>query len=599
MRPRLSVDASAVVERMCRRMHRRGPDAGGLRQDPEGGCVLGHRRLSIIDRDSRSDQPMSSQGGRFMIVFNGEIYNYRELKRGLESRGCRFRTSGDTEVILELIAREGLSAVKQLRGMFAFALWDKGERVLYLVRDPYGIKPLYYSLGEPGLLFASQVKGIVASSVVSRAIDPAGLTGFFLWGSVPEPWTIYDAVKAVPAGSMVTIQDLQVRKTELYMDISRIWQHGRDAGSAADLQEKVRAGILDTVRNHLIADVPVSVFLSGGLDSSVVAGTIAELKHPVEAITVGFEEFTNTPADEVPPARQIAQHFGIAHSVRMVGRREFEDDLPAILDAMDQPSIDGINTWFAAKAAAERGYKVVLSGIGGDELLAGYSTFRDVPRLARIGRTLDAVPGLRQSSKALFATAATLLHKPKLTGIPATCGSPRGTYYLSRGLFLAEDLAAVIGGEIAAEGLRRLGSPYGGAGECASSRDQDWAGCVASLESTRYLRNQLLRDSDWASMAHSLELRTPLVDHVLAESLGSYAACFLNGVGKRMLANSLADALPAAIVNRRKTGFGLPLGTWLGGVDSKLSVAGHGRPEAWGRRWARVVASQYHPATIP
>lgn len=596
LRPQPPLDPSEVVERMCARMHSRGPDAAGLWKQRDGGCVLGHRRLSIIDLDSRSDQPMSSRDGRFVIVFNGEIYNYRELKRGLESRGCTFRTSGDTEVILELVARDGLGAIEQLRGMFAFAVWDDDKQMLHLVRDPYGIKPLYYAICETGVLFASQVKALATSGAISRVIDPAGLAGFFLWGSVPEPWTIYEAIKTVPAGSIVTIQDRQVREVGCYMDISRAWNHSADGENAARLREKVRESVVDAVRSHLVADVPVSVFLSGGLDSSVIAGIIAELKHPVEAITVGFEEFANTQADEIPPARLIARHFGIPHTVRMVGRREFEDDLPAILDSMDQPSIDGINTWFAAKAASERGYKVVLSGIGGDELFAGYSTFRAVPFLASVARTLDGVPGLRRSTRPLFAIVAALLHKPKVEAIPATNGSPNGAYFLARALFLPEDLPVVIGRDVAEEGLRRLGSPYGCGEESRELRDKGWPGCVAALESTRYLRNQLLRDSDWASMAHSLELRTPLVDRVLANALAPYAAAFMDGAGKRMLSNSVTGGLPEKIVRRRKTGFGLPMGTWLDRMDAKLADSNYSRPESWGRRWSRIVGGQFCPA---
>ena len=598
MRPGIEIDARGLVEQMCSSMRKRGPDAVGLWKSSGDRCILGHRRLSIIDLDPRSNQPMSSGDGRFVIVFNGEIYNYRELKRGLESRGCVFRTGGDTEVILELIARDGLGAVKQLRGMFAFALWDNELRILHMVRDPYGIKPLYYALGGPGLLFASQVKALAASKAVSRSVDPAGLSGFFLWGSVPEPWTIYEAIKAVPAGTIVTIKNMAIRESVPYNDISTAWHNARESEDTASLQQQVRASLLDSVRNHLVADVPVSVFLSGGIDSSAIAGIIAELRHPIEGITVGFEEFANTPADEVPPARLIARHFGISHSVAMVGRKEFENDLSAVLDAMDQPSIDGINTWFAAKAAAERGYKVVLSGIGGDELLAGYSTFRDVPLVAGLGRLLSSVPAIRRSSKPLFAAAAALLRKPKLAAIPATCGSPRGAYYLSRGLFLAEDLPAMIGRDVAEEGLRRLGSPYGDADEAEALRGAGWPGRVAALESTRYLRNQLLRDSDWASMAHSLELRTPLVDHVLAASLAPYAAAFMGGTGKRMLANSVAAGLPAAIVNRRKTGFGLPIGSWLGAMSTQSHDTAEPKPEPWGRRWARVVAGQFQPATM-
>jgi asparagine synthase (glutamine-hydrolysing) len=343
----------------------------------------------------------------------------------------------------------------------------------------------------------------------------------------------------------------------------------------------------------LIADVPVSVFLSGGVDSGVVAGLASELGTSVEGITIGFQEFSGHHDNEVPVARAIATHYGLAHHVRMVTRTEFDQDIPRILDAMDQPSIDGVNTWFASKAAAERGYKVVLSGIGGDELFCGYSSFRQIPSQAALGRMLSLIPGAGSLLRGPCAMIARLRSQPKLVGLPTFLRSLEGLYFLRRGLFLPTELPALLGSDTAREGLARLGGfPPG----MTSAHARDGAAAVGLLESTLYLRNQLLRDSDWASMGHSLELRTPLVDAKLLETLGPFVSAFVGGAGKGMLAKSPKKPLPGLAVNRPKTGFSLPMATWFpaatyrcaGSYTTLLSAPG----TPWARRWARSVLAE-------
>ena len=289
-------------------------------------------------------------------------------------------------------------------------------------------------------------------------------------------------------------------------------------------------------------------------------------------------------------AAAIAAHYGLPHFVRRVSRAEFEQDIPRILGAMDQPSIDGANTWFASKAAAERGYKVVLSGVGGDELFCGYSSFRQIPRTAAMGRAITAIPGARALLGAPCAYLAKRLAKPKLAVVPAFMDSLEGAYFLNRSLFLPEDLPALMGADMAREGLARLcGSPPG----MTQADARDGAAAVGLLESTHYLRNQLLRDSDWASMGHSLELRTPLVDAALLETLGPYVSGFVGGAGKAMLAQSPGKPLPEFIINRPKTGFSMPMAQWLSeatdqrALGNNSMLAAPGTP--WARRWAMTV----------
>lgn len=594
----METPALAAVQRMTARMAARGPDAEGLWSGE--GVVLGHRRLAILDLDARSNQPMVSGCGRYVIVFNGEIYNFRDLRRDLEADGASFRTTSDTEVLLALYARDGERMLPKLRGMFAFALWDTQARELFLARDPYGIKPLYYAQTPRGFIFASQVKAVLASGEVSPELEMAGLAGFYLWGSVPEPWTLYRDVFALPAGHWLRARADVMAAPVCWHDIRVHWQGARSPSpqpspatgrGSQPLLERVRETMRDSIRAHLVADVPVSVFLSGGIDSGTVAGLAAELGAQVEGITIGFEEFAGRHDDEVPVARAIAKHYGLSHHVRHVSRAEFEQDLPRIFDAMDQPSIDGLNTWFASKAAAERGYKVVLSGVGGDELLCGYSTFRQIPRMAALGRVAATIPGARALLRSSCAWLAQHRAQPKLAALPDWIDSVEGNYFLRRCLFLPAELPALMGVEPAYEGLARLGGTPPG---MVQANARDGAAAVGLLESTYYLRNQLLRDSDWASMGHSLELRTPLVDAHVLEALGPWLSDFAGGAGgKTMLARSPEKPLPDAIIQRPKTGFGVPMAKWLSEATDQIAwadlplLAAPGTP--WARRWAYAI----------
>ncbi|MEM7429743.1 MAG: asparagine synthase (glutamine-hydrolyzing) [Pseudomonadota bacterium] len=581
--------AEEAVRSMCMHMARRGPDAQRVVSLDEGRTVLGHRRLAIVDLAARADQPMQTRDGRFTLTYNGEIYNFLELRSELEEQGAKFVTHSDTEVLLELYRRDGAAMLARLRGMFAFAIWDAEERELFAARDAYGIKPLYIAELDGGVAFASQVKTLLASGLVSKAQDPAGLAGFYLWGHVPEPWTLYSSICAVPAGHWLTVQDGKVTQTRCWHRIARHWQVPAKSCSAEELQARVTQEVERSVEAHLTADVPVSVFLSGGIDSGAVSGHAAALGTETEGITIGFAEFAGRKEDEVPVARELAAHFSLPQRVRMVSRAEFEQDLPLILDAMDQPSVDGVNTWFASKAAAEAGYKVVLSGVGGDELFYGYRSFRNIPKLARIGRMAGRVPGLSALMRPAMQGAARLKRHPKLAAITDYWQSEHQLHSLQRGLFLPHELPELMGADEAAYGLEALTG-------VTPPKGRDGAATVGLLESTRYLRNQLLRDSDWASMAHSLELRTPLVDTGLLSGLAPYSAQFTEGRGKALLANSPQPPLPEHIANRRKTGFSVPMVRWLAEAagrplwDRVPMLSGPSVP--WARRWAYALQQQ-------
>jgi asparagine synthase (glutamine-hydrolysing) len=595
--------ANSDLGELCRmrdHMAARGPDGAGIWLSDDQRVALGHRRLSIIDLSERAVQPMLTADRMLAVTFNGEIYNYRELRRGLEAKGYLFRSQSDTEVLLHLYADKGEAMVHELRGMFAFALWDSRKRALLLARDPYGIKPLYYADDGRTLRFASQVKALLAGGAISRESDAAGWVGFYLFGSVPEPWTSHAAVRALPAGSTIWIDDRGLGEPNRYFSVAKTFsdaEHRSACVSNEEVQAYVRGALLDSVRHHLVADVPVGAFLSAGIDSGALLGLMRDAGYEdIQTITLAFEEFQGRPDDESKLAAEVATRYKTRHATRVVTRREFCDELPRILETMDQPSIDGINTWFVSKAARELGLKVAISGLGGDELFGGYSSFRDIPRWVRLLALPSRVPFAGETFRALADAAVHHFPRisPKSGGLLTYGGSYHGAYLLRRGLFMPWELRHVMPASMAAEGLERL-RPAEHIASMLKPAPKNGFAKVATLEASLYMRNQLLRDTDWASMAHSLEVRVPLVDATLLRALAPISSKLQTKPVKRWLAASPAVSLPRAVLNRAKTGFSTPVQTWLQ-QDERLhqwrrvpsfTVAGY----PWARRWAYQVAT--------
>jgi asparagine synthase (glutamine-hydrolysing) len=592
-------------------MAARGPDARGTFVDARGRLGLGHRRLAIQDLDRRSDQPFADAQGRLRLVFNGELYDFRARRAEFEAQGRKFRTDSDTEVLLALLERDGEAALPTLRGMFALALWDSRRGALLLARDPYGIKPLYFTTGEHGdgvLRAASQVKALRAGGRIGAEADPAGLAGFYLTGSVPEPFTLVRAITALPAGHALWVDERGPRSTRCFYSIPAVLAAAA-RGPAPELprearareravDDAVRAALLDTVERHLVSDVPVGLFLSAGLDSAALLALATEVGRrrgagPPRTVTLAFDEYRGRADDEAPLAERVARQYGAEHSTLVLSAAEFERGLPALLRSMDQPSIDGVNTWCVSRAAAQAGLRVALSGLGGDELFGGYPAFRDLPRSVAnfgLGRHL---PGLGRLSRAVLAALLPPSVNPKVAGLLEFGGDWAGAYLLRRGLFLPWELPALMGKELAREGLERLAPLAQVQSALVPDPGGDFAR-VVSLESSLYMRNQLLRDTDWASMAHSLEVRVPLVDTALLERLAPLCAHGQLSLGKGALGRAPRPALPAALLERPKTGFVVPIAGWLEslpGLDPWRRVpqlARKGCP--WARRWAYTVA---------
>ncbi len=546
-------------------MARRGPDAVGEWHSAGGRMSMGHRRLSIIDIDESGNQPMTSPDGRYVIIFNGEIYNYRELRRELEAAGLQFRTTSDTEVLLAMFARDGERMLMKLRGMFAFCVWDARDRSVFMARDPYGIKPLNYSLTAGTLRVASQVKALLAGGGVSRTLDPAGLVGFLVRGTVPQPFTTHEEIRTLPAGSYAIVDQHGSMTIHRYFSLAEVYRDGVERSHEVkreDWQEIVREAVRESVRHHLVADVPLGAFLSSGKDSTTVTALAAEAGYKeLTCVTIRCAEFIGTKQDEVPLAKLVADEYGVRHVVRAVTKDEFTADIPRILEAMDQPTIDGWNSYYVNKAAGELGMKVMLSGTGGDELFGGYSSFRKIPRFVRAARVPSKVPGLPSAVDRVYRAVRSSKSSPKSGLVLKYCGTYAGAYLMKRGVFMPEELPSVLPRAIVEEGLRRLDLLSHIRGALTPDPGSPFAR-VATLESSYFMRDQLLRDIDWTSMSHSVEVRVPLVDAHLLQKIVP-VLCAAHDHKKLLLLGAPAQALPPAIVNRPKTGFLLPIRQWL------------------------------------
>lgn len=586
----------SLVARLCEAMQARGPDGEGTWISPDGGTCLGHRRLAVIDPEPRAAQPMRSADGRFVVTFNGEIYNHRTLRAELESDGAQFRTDSDTEVLLELFARHGARAFPRLRGMFAVALFDVRERRLVLARDPYGIKPLYVTTdGDARVAFASSLRAMRVSGAADLQPGPAGVAAFLTFGSVPDDVCWTPGIETVPAGTTLTVEANGQRTTERWSDVGAAFMQAREWIPAADADERIESALADSVRAHLVADLPVGLFLSAGIDSATLLALMHEAgQNAPVAVTLDFAGRERS-SESVGAARMARWVAGTDARAATLERADVVQTIPAFFEAMEQPTIDGLNTWLVARAARSAGLKVALSGIGGDELFGGYPSFADIPRWLGIGRRVDRMPGGASLATALARLLCAVLpvsrKLPTLTRHGATLG---GAWLARRGLFMPDEVRTLMGEsafDAACETLPALRRPERFAGDVHG--DDHLA--VAALESTQYLRHQLLRDADWTGMAHSVEVRTPLVDAALLDAVLHARGRRAPRPGKAELWQSPARPMPADLATRPKTGFTVPMSDWVIGT-------GAGRPRwmdsHWSRSWALDVLRYGFPEAL-
>jgi asparagine synthase (glutamine-hydrolysing) len=588
-------DRAAVAGMTSAQVHR-GPDADGMFADTR--AVLGHRRLSVIDLSAAGDQPMANEDRTIWVTYNGEIYNHPELRRDLTSLGHDFRSRADSEVIVHGYEQWGLAGLlERLRGMFAIGLYDPRAGLL-LARDRVGIKPLYYyaEADEGLLLFGSEVKALTASGLVPLVRDPDAVTGFLLGGSVPAPRTIVRGVSSLmPGHSLVCGLDGAV-STRRYWDLPRAGRRERtEAGEPSAVTRRVRSLLDDSVSRHLVSDVPLGVFLSGGLDSGAIVALASRRDEGgrLTTLTVTFDEEEWSEADQ---ARNVARRFGTDHREVRVTGEEFRKALPAIIGAMDQPTNDGVNTWFVAKAAREAGLMVALSGLGGDEIFRGYTHYEWI---SRGGPWLTHCPSAVRQALARGAAAWGRL-RGKDNWMRMRYLAPRGSsgelYLLMRGFFPPNHIMDLMG-----IGQADLDAAVEQQFEGVSPReaDLDRADGFNYIEFKRYLHDQLLRDTDVFAMAHSIEVRVPFLDHPVIE----YASVRpglqeANGVNKPLLAAAVGDPLLSRAAAAAKRGFSFPMDRWMKSASRELeemaTSGGILDRRAVSALWAQFRANRLH-----
>jgi asparagine synthase (glutamine-hydrolysing) len=601
-----------------RALAHRGPDDEGtelltLASDPCTCVGLGSRRLAILDLSPAGHQPMYDPDTGNWLVFNGEIYNFQELRRELAKLGHRFASSGDTEVLLRAYGQWGEACLQRLVGMFAFAVWDSRQERLFLARDRLGEKPLYYYEGPGLLIFASELRSLLATRLPPHRLDKLGLASFLAFGAVQDPLTIIEGVRSLPSGHALTWENGRCR-TQTYWDLAEVASRPPATGSREKAVEGIRQRLLQAVSQRLVSDVPLGLFLSGGVDSSSLVALASEVSSKtVETFSVvfGAGEFC-----EAAYSDQVARRFGCHHHQIELTEAQLLAGIPKALDAMDQPTIDGVNTYVVSQATKKAGITVALSGLGGDELFAGYWSFVSVPRMLQFRCYAGWLEPIAKGVNALLARRQTnrLVKIGALAAGDYYGGQP---YFLSRALFLPAGVRRLLpslgfqNGDLAAAwNLRPVAE---------SVRELDPINQVAVLEGSTYMANMLLRDTDCMSMAHALEVRTPLLHHPLWEYVLPLAGRLKLDphLPKTLLLRAAGRRLPEEIYLRRKMGFTLPFELWMRNglraelerelLDSKadehfLLDASHvasvwkaflAGKTTWSRPWALFVLKQW------
>ena len=554
-----------LLDKATLSLEHRGPDDSGtvILQDLALGDVeigLGNRRLAILDLSPLGHQPMHDPDTGNWIAYNGEIYNFREIRRELEQNGDCFTSHTDTEAILKAYARWGTSSLEKFRGMFAFALWDARQHQLFLARDHMGIKPLYYAQAGSYFLFASEVRTLLGTGLVQRRIDSSGLCNYLTFGSAYDPLTLVEGIRALPAGHFATWSYGKFA-------ISRYWDvlAGNEAEASPSPSDQslplgdLKRLIEESIRAQLVSDVPVGIFLSGGIDSSALVSVVSRGGVKPSTFSVVFREGDYS---EAQYSKAVAERFHTDHHEITVSQRDVLTAIPDALRAMDLPTMDGVNTFFVSREARKAGVKVVLSGLGGDEVFAGYSSFRTVPPMERLFGLLNNLPVVARGimGKAYRILSSQTDQNRKLVSLMLSSTEVLHPYFIARMLFTPSQTRL----------LQKQEEETWIAAMAAQSEHLRCSHCldrinrVSYLELRCYMLNTLLRDADFMSMSQGLEVRVPLIDHKLAKAVMNLPGSRkLGNTPKKLLIEALDNSLPDEVVHRPKRGFTLPFEHWM------------------------------------
>ncbi len=532
-----------VIRSMTNAMAHRGPDADGFYDDDT--MSLGHRRLSIIDLSENANQPLYDDTNKYVIIFNGEIYNYKEVKAKLIH--YNFKTSSDTEVVLAGFITWGKEILSHLKGMFAFAIYHKDTKDLFIARDRLGVKPIYYYNDENYFIFASEIRAILATNLVDKKIDQNALHTYFATQSFSVPESIIKNVNQLEAGHTITVSSNGFVK-EQYWDIAKP-QEKFLINDVASAKKEVYRLMLQSVERRLVADVPVAAFLSGGIDSSAIVGLMAQIKEAPQTFNIAFNE---KEYDESTYAEIIAQKFNTQHHKILLQPKVFLDELPNALNAMDIPSGDGINSYVVSKEIVKKGIKVAMSGVGGDELFAGYPSFKQWHSINQKKWIWNSPQFLRKFTSLFLSSKNNKTARIKELILSKNLSID--TFYpLVRQVFSKKEIESILKDQVQAS----VNSPL-------STSHFPLLSQFSIAELTGYTHHTLLKDTDQFSMAVSLEVREPFFDHELIE----YVLQIPDNIkypnyAKQLLVESLGDLLPNEIVHRKKQGFVFPWEVWM------------------------------------
>ena len=550
-----NINANKIIENIIKLQDKRGPDDRGMWQSTCKKTTFGHNRLSIIDLTDKARQPLVSKDNSLVITFNGEIYNYKEIRNELSKNNILFKSNSDTEVILESYKYWGIEFVKKLRGMFAFAIWDNNKKKLLLARDPFGIKPLYYFKKNNILFFASQVKSILSIDNISFEKSGRSVLDYYLWGNIREPLTLYKDIYSLERGTVKIFDSKLNENSYEYANIKDAILNSKKTNfkNESELNEKLNYLIRDTVNYHQVSDVPVTFLLSSGIDSNILlAASKKKINTNFNAMTLDFSEKLK----ESPLAKVGSKMSNIDHIIEKVDDNEIAELISQYYKYMDMPTNDGLNNYVVSYFAKKKGSKVLISGVGGDELFSGYPSFKRIPIMRKISKV---IPNNKNIQKILYDITYKILSKfnknTKYAGVLKYSHNTFDSFMLQRCVFTPEEIADLINTKIIDEEMSDLELQ-----QQKEINDKDFENeqlKIMYFEIKYYLCSKLLRDSDWASMANSVELRTPFVDWFFFNELLPLLKSNIK-ISKKNMLDSFKGQAPLELYNRKKTGFAIP-----------------------------------------